>query len=82
MEYVISWYVKADNKYVKYFDKNEESSYFEYWDVNNSYGLEIPQKLPVNDFKQVADISEFDEDFIKSCNEKSDEGYFRYPSSL
>ena len=42
----------------------------------------MPQKLPVNDFKQVPDISEFDEDIIKSCNEKSDEGYFPYPSSL
>ena len=31
--------------------------------------------MPVNDFRWVEDISEFDESFIKSYNEKSDEGY-------
>ena len=37
----------------------------------------MSQKLPVNDFKWVEDISEFNEDFIKSYNDESDEGYFR-----
>ena len=36
----------------------------------------MTQKLPVNDFKCVEDISELDENFIKSYNEKSDIGYF------
>ena len=36
----------------------------------------MSQKLAVNDFKWVEDISEFDEIFIKSYNEESDEGYF------
>ena len=35
----------------------------------------MSQKLPVNDFKLVEDISEFHESFIKSYNEESDEGY-------
>ena len=26
------------NKYIKEYDKNEESSYIRYWDVNNSSG--------------------------------------------
>ena len=34
------------------------------------------QNLAVNDFKQIDDISEFDESFVKSYNEESDEGYF------
>ena len=34
------------------------------------------QKLPVNHFKWVEDISEFNEDFIKIYNGESDEGYF------
>ena len=32
--------------------------------------------MPVNDFKQVEDISEFNESFIKSYNGKNEEIYF------
>ena len=53
-------------------DKNKEFSYLKYWDVNNLYGWAMPQKLAVNYFKWVKDISEFNEDFIKSHNGDSD----------
>ena len=33
----------------------------------------MSKKLPVNDFKQVEDISGFNEDFIKRYNAESDE---------
>ena len=36
----------------------------------------MSQKLLVNYFKQVKDISEFDESFIKNYNKERDEGYF------
>ena len=36
----------------------------------------MSRKLHVQGFKWVEDLSEFDEGFIKSCNEKSKEGYF------
>ena len=31
-------YGKANNKYMKDYDKNKELSYIQYWDVNNIYG--------------------------------------------
>ena len=34
------------------------------------------QKLPVDGFKWVEDTSQFNEDFIKSYNEESNEIYF------
>ena len=46
---------------MKDYDKNKESSYVKYWNINNLYGCEMSQKLPVNNFKWVNDISNFDE---------------------
>ena len=34
----IFWYPKGHNKYMTDYDKNKESSYIQYWDVNNFYG--------------------------------------------
>ena len=31
-------YVKANNEYMKYYDKNKESSYLKYWDLNSLCG--------------------------------------------
>ena len=78
---------KANNKYMKDYDTNKESSYLKYWDVNNLYGWPMSQKLPVNKFEWVEDTSQFNEDFIKNYNEESDEGYFlevdvQYPENL
>ena len=44
--------------------------------MSNLYGWEMSQKLPVYDFKWVEEICEFDESFIKSYSEESDEEYF------
>ena len=49
-------------------DKNRQLPYVKYWDVNNLYVQAIPQTLPVNDFRWVEDISEFDNSFRKSYN--------------
>ena len=36
----------------------------------------MSQKLPVNNFERIKDTSQFNEDFLKNYNEKTDEGYF------
>ena len=69
-------YAKANNKYTKDYDKNKESSYLQYWDVNALYGWVMLQKLRVNTFEWIKDTSQFNEGFIKSYNEESYEGYF------
>ena len=82
-------YAKANNKYMKNYDKNIESSYIEYLDANNLYGWAMSQKLPVNDFKWVKqeELSKFNEDFIKNYDENGNIGYFLevdidYPKEL
>ena len=80
-------YAKADNKYMKNYDKNKEQSYIEYLDANNLYWWAMPQKSPGNGFKWVEDLSQFNEDFIKKYDENSYIGYFlevdvEYPKEL
>ena len=80
-------YAKANNKYMKNYDKNIDSSYLIYLDGNNLYGWAMSQKLPINGFKWVTDVSWFNERFIKKYNENSDIGYFlevdvEYPKKL
>ena len=60
-------HAKANNKYMKRYDKNKESSYLRYWDVKNLYGWAMLQKLPINYFEWIKDSSQFNDDFIKNC---------------
>ena len=46
-------YAKANNKYIKNYNNNEESSYIQYTDTNNLYGWAMSKKLPVNGFKWI-----------------------------
>ena len=58
------------------FWKNKEPSYLKYWAVNNLYGWELSQNLPVNYFEWIEGASQFGEDFTKNYNHESHEGYF------
>ena len=73
--HAIHRYTKANNKYMKNYDKNKESSCIQYLDANNLYGWAISRKLPVDGFKWKRNISKFSEDFIKNFDEDSDKGY-------
>ena len=64
--YSIYRYRKANNKYMKDYNKNKGSPHIQYWDVNNLYRWAMSQKLPVNTFDWVKDASQFNEYFIKT----------------
>ena len=44
-------YAKANNKYTKDFNLEEESKFIHYLDANNLYGWAMSQTLPVSNFK-------------------------------
>ena len=77
---------KANNKYMKAYNNNEESSYIQYLDANNLYGWAMSKKLPTNGFKWI-DNNEINEDFIKNYSENDTKGYIfevdvEYPKRL
>ena len=49
--YAIHMYAKANNKYIKNYNKNIELSCLMYLDANNLYGWAMFQQLPANEFK-------------------------------
>ena len=73
--HVIHRYAKANNKYLKNYNKNIELSYIMSLDTSNPYGWAISQKLPVNGFEQMEKLSVVDECFIKNYNGNSNKGY-------
>ena len=82
-------YAKANNKYMKNYNNNEDSSYIQYLDANNLCGWAMSKKLPANNFRWLDSdkINEINEEFIKSYNENEDKGYIfevdvRYPRRL
>ena len=68
-------YAKGNNKYMKYYNKDEEESFLQYNDANNLYGFTMSEPLPVDGFEWMKDLSKIDEEFIKNYDENSDKGY-------
>ena len=70
--HAIHRYAKANNRYMKNYDKNKESSssYLKYWDLSNLYGWTMSQKLPVNNFEWAEDTFQINEGFINTIMNK------------
>ena len=80
-------YAKTNNKYMKNYDKNKESSYIQYLDANNLYGWEMSQKLLADGVKWKKNMLKFNKDFIKNYDEDSAKEYslevdVKYPKIL
>ena len=85
--HAIQRYAKANNKYMKDYDKKKKSSYIQYLDANNLYGKAMTEKLPVRGFRWMEDISKIDGDFVKDYNKNNNKGYILdvdvdYPNKL
>ena len=61
-------YAKANNKYIKNYNNNEQSSHIQYLEANNLYGWAMSKILPANGSKWT-DNNIINEEFIKNYNE-------------
>ena len=85
--HAIQHYGKANNKYMKDYDRKNKSSYIQCLDANNLYCKAMTEKLPVKGFRLMEDISKIDEDFVKVYNKNDHKGYILdvdvdYPNKL
>ena len=85
--HAIQRYAKSNNKYMRDYDKNKESSYIQYLVANNLYGKAMSEKLPVRGFRWMTDISRMDEEFVRSYDKNDIKGYILevdvdYPNEL
>ena len=85
--YAMHRYAKANNKCMKYYNKDEEKSFLEYLDANNLYGWAMSEPLPADGSNRIKHLSKIDEDFIKNYDKVSDKGFIlelnaRYPKNL
>ena len=79
-------YAKANNKYMKNYNKNVESSFLDYLDANNLYGWAMSKNLPVGYFELI-NPEDYTEDIIKKYDENDDYGailivHVDYPKKL
>ena len=77
-------YAQANNKYMKNYDPQKESSYIPYLDANNLYGWAMSQKLPTGDFRWIPspdsiNLDSYDENSAKSLILEVD---LEYPPEL
>ena len=86
ISYIANRYGKANNKYMKDYDKNKPSKYIMYLDANNLYGWAMSQYLPTGGFRWLKQNKIDDLDLFK-YNEESKKGLIlevdlEYPEKL
>ena len=87
MSHTIHPHPKANDRFIKVHDTNNESSYTMYSVINNFYGQAMLQKLLVDDFEWRKDTFMLDEDFFRNYDEDIDTGEIfevsiKYPRHL
>ena len=85
-------YAEANNKYIKNYNPEKESTYIQYLDANNLYGWAMSQNLPTHGFKWMKNITmekvdEIMEKANSSMNNLGKKGYIfevdlEYPDNL
>ena len=85
VSYIAKRYAKANNKYMRDYDSNKQSTFITYLDKNNLYGWAMSEYLPYSEFELLKkSVDELD---VMSINEKSGVGYIlevdlKYPDEL
>ena len=69
-------YAEANNKYMKDYNPNEDSTFIQYLDANNLYGWAMSQNLPTHGFKWMRNITleKVDEILEKANHRMSNHG--------
>ena len=86
ISYIANRYGKANNKYMKEYNKNAPSKYIMYLDANNLYGWAMSQYLPTGGFKWLKQ-NKIDNLDLGKYNEQSKKGLIlevdlEYPNEL
>ena len=86
ISYIAKRYCRANNEFVKGYDRSLEKSFITYWDVNNLYGAAMLEYLPYDEFEWLSD-DEIDSIDFNCVSAESDVGYIlevdlKYPSKL
>ena len=87
ISYIAKRYCKANNKYVKSYDRNSDNSFIMCFDANNLYGWAMSKYLPHGGFKWMSNDA-FDIDYLLKFVEKDSRvGYIlevdlEYPDEL
>ena len=57
MTHISKRYAEANNKYMRSYNPEKESTFIQYLDANNLYGWAMSQKLPTHGFKWMKDLT-------------------------